>query len=150
MPKHPTQGLIGIKPRSQLPGERLPKDENQELSRAYIRGRNKKLTLSITQQEMEIAAGRNELIEKRHLQLQMAYLLTGLRQRILQLPRSLPRQLKDKNEHQMSAVESKCITQGRIKMHHLGRRFSKWISVVVARVKLVMGGESRVFSAGGC
>jgi len=49
----------------------------------------------------------------------------------------------------MSAVESKCITQGRIKMHHLGRRFSKWILVVVARVKLVMGGESRVFSAGG-
>ena len=35
----------------------------------------------------------------------------------------------------MSAVESKCITQGRIKMHHLGRRFSRWISVVVARVK---------------
>ena len=28
--------------------------------------------------------------------------------------------------------------------------FSKWISVVVARVKWFMGGESRVFSAGGC
>jgi hypothetical protein len=50
----------------------------------------------------------------------------------------------------MSAVELKCITQGRIKMHHFGRRFSSWISVMVARVKLVMGGESRVFSAAGC
>ena len=50
----------------------------------------------------------------------------------------------------LSAVESKCITQGRIKMHHLGRRFSRWISVVVARVKWLLGGESRVFSAVGC
>ena len=35
----------------------------------------------------------------------------------------------------LSVVELKCITQGRIQMHHLGRRFSKWIWVVVARVK---------------
>ena len=35
----------------------------------------------------------------------------------------------------VSAVESKCSTQGRIKMHHLGRLFSRWIWVVVARVK---------------
>jgi hypothetical protein len=46
---------------------------------------------------------------------------------------------------EMSAVESKCITQGRIKMHHLGRRFSKWISVVVARVKWLWAARAAFF-----
>lgn len=45
----------------------------------------------------------------------------------------------------MSAVESKCITQGRIKMHHLGRRFFRWISVVVARVKWLWAAGAAFF-----
>jgi hypothetical protein len=51
---------------------------------------------------------------------------------------------------ELSAVESKCITQGRIKMHHVGRRFSRRISVVIARVKWLCAAKADVFSAGGC
>ena len=104
MAKHPFQGITGTKQRKELPGERLPRDENQELSRQYIASRNKKLALAIEREEQDLQVKKGELISKRLLAFQVGFLLTGLRERILRLPHTLPRQLQDKSEHQMAAI----------------------------------------------
>jgi hypothetical protein len=53
---------------------------------------------------MLLAKSRNQLIEKKLVMLQAAYLLTGMRQRVLSFPHALPRRLVGKNEHEIGQI----------------------------------------------
>ena len=72
------RGVQGAKPRLKLAKEELP-----ELSREYLRIRNQQMQTKNLSAEMMLAERRGELIEKRLVEQQAAYLLVALRQRIL-------------------------------------------------------------------
>jgi hypothetical protein len=93
----PASGIKGSKggPASQ-PRMRLPKmpappeaSELQEQSSIYLRERNKQMRAKRLRAEMELAFDRNQLIEKALVEKQLAYLLIGMRQKILALPGKL-------------------------------------------------------------
>lgn len=83
--------MEGSKPR--LPGTKgngnPSKAEVQKLSREYLRIRNRQLAARAFTAEMLAAKARNELIEKRLVVAQASYLLTAMRQKILNLQRAL-------------------------------------------------------------
>jgi hypothetical protein len=91
---HPTLGVKNAKPRlSSRPGPKIG-----ELSEEYLRHRNDQMrTMNLTAQ-MLLAERRGQLIEKRLVERQAAFLLLSLRQRILAVPDRLARQLVNIDE----------------------------------------------------
>ena len=86
---HATLGVKGAKPRlSSRPGPRIGK-----LSEEYLGIRNRQMSTKALTAEMQLAERRGELIEKRLVERQAAYLLLSLRQRVLAVPDRLARQL---------------------------------------------------------
>lgn len=77
------------------------KTEPPELSREYLEIRNAQMRTKNLTAEMNLAERREELIEKRLVERQAAYLLVALRQRILGVPHAYARRilgLKDATE----------------------------------------------------
>jgi hypothetical protein len=86
---HPTLGVKNAKPRlSSRPGPKIGK-----LSEEYLTVRNRQMSVKARTAEMILAQQRGELIEKRLIERQAAYLLLSLRQRVLAVPDRLARQL---------------------------------------------------------
>jgi hypothetical protein len=86
---HPTLGVKNAKPRlSSRPGHEIGK-----LSEDYLRVRNRQMNTKALTAEMILAKQRDELIQKDLVVKQACFLLTAMRQRILQIPHSYARQL---------------------------------------------------------
>jgi hypothetical protein len=86
--QHATTGVAKSKPRFKPAKEELP-----ELSRTYLEVRNRQMLNKAKVAEMELAERRCELIEKRLVEQQAAYLLVALRQKILNVPQTWCRKL---------------------------------------------------------
>jgi hypothetical protein len=85
---HPTQGVKAAKPRLKPAKEELPK-----LSREYLEIRNAQMRTKNLTAEMVLAERRGELIEKRLVERQAAYLFVALRQAILNTPQAWCRRI---------------------------------------------------------
>ena len=74
---HPTLGVKGARPRlSSRPGAQIGK-----LSEEYLGIRNRQMSTKALTAEMQLAERRGELIEKRLVEQQAAYLLVALRRK---------------------------------------------------------------------
>ena len=93
--KQPIAGLKGIKPRLEKPNGKLSREEAQKLDYEYRIHRNQALQLRNHREAMLLAKSRGQLIEKKLVTLQAAYLLTALRSRVMAEPSSLARRLVD-------------------------------------------------------
>ena len=86
-PPGPSVKASGLK-RSRLP--KLPKTptpaEWEELSAEYLTERNAAMRSKRLKADMELASARGELIEKRLVERQLAFLLIAFRQALLRLP----------------------------------------------------------------
>jgi ribosomal protein S21 len=94
--KQPIAGLKGIKPRLEKPNGKLSREEAHKLDREYRIHRNQALQLRNHREGMLLAKSRGQLIEKKLVTLQAAYLLTAFRSRVLAEPSSLVRRLVDR------------------------------------------------------
>jgi hypothetical protein len=91
---HPTLGVKGAKPRlSSHPSPKIGK-----LSEEYLGIRNRQMSTKALTAEMQLAERRGELIEKRLVEQQAAYLLVALRQAILNTPQTYCRRLMGLND----------------------------------------------------
>lgn len=81
--KQPIAGIAGTKPRGPKPeGDgRLSKQESRALDREYRMQRNQALQLKNHREQMLLAKARGELIERKLVEFQAAYLLIAMRQR---------------------------------------------------------------------
>jgi hypothetical protein len=89
--------LPGIKTN----GKPASKEEISRLSREYLKIRNDHQRVKMLSAQMTLAQERGQLIEKRLVEQQAAYLLVALRQRILAVPHAYARRilgLKDVTE----------------------------------------------------
>jgi hypothetical protein len=91
--RQPITGLSGIKPRLRKPNGKLSREEAQQLDREYRVHRNEALQLRNHRESMLLAKARGQLIEKKMVMLQAAYLLTAFRQRVMVEPSNLARRL---------------------------------------------------------
>jgi hypothetical protein len=95
----PPAGITGskpIRPRFKSAREELP-----ELSRIYIEERNAKLALQRREAEINLAEREGRLIARRAAKVQLGFLLTGLRQRLLSFAYALPARLEGKSAHEI-------------------------------------------------
>ena len=106
MPRHPTDGIKGSKPRiSSVGGNGKPtKAEISKLNEEYLIHRNSQMRCKAEMAQMQAAEKRAELIPKREVLLRGGWLLTGLRAQMLSFPHSLPRLLVGKSEHEMLLI----------------------------------------------
>jgi hypothetical protein len=88
MQRDPTTGVKGAKPRFKPAKEEIPK-----LSREYLKIRNRQMSTKALTAEMTLAQQRGELIEKKLVEKQAAFLLIAIRQRILNLPTTYARRM---------------------------------------------------------
>ena len=94
MHRHPTQGIKGAKPRLPQTNGKLPtKAEISRLSKEYLEVRNVQMRAKAFMAETNAAARRDELIEKRLVEQQAAYLLVAMRQKILNIPQAWARRM---------------------------------------------------------
>jgi hypothetical protein len=94
MHRHPTQGIKGAKPRLPKTNDKLPtKAEISRLSKEYLEVRNVQMRAKAFMAETNAAARRDELIEKRLVEQQAAYLLVAMRQKILNIPQAWARRM---------------------------------------------------------
>ena len=92
-PPEPVDGVKGAKPRFKSAREEMP-----ELSREYLQIRNAQMRTKHLTAEMALAERREELIEKRLVEQQAAYLLVAMRQAILNVPQTWCRRLMGLND----------------------------------------------------
>ena len=86
---HPTLGVKGAKPRlSSRPGPQIGK-----LSEEYLKIRNRQMNTKALTAEMQLAERRSELVEKRLVESQAAYLLVAMRQAALNIPQAYARRI---------------------------------------------------------
>jgi hypothetical protein len=107
MSRHPTPGIPQSKPRlPEAPGNGSPasKEEVAKLNREYLAARNRQMSAKAFMVEAQAARQRGELLKKFDVKLQLGFLLTGLRQRLMSLSYSLPRQLAGRNEHEIGRI----------------------------------------------
>jgi hypothetical protein len=107
MSRHPTPGIPKSKPR--LPeasgnGSPASKEEVAKLNREYLAARNRQMAAKAFMVEAQAARQRGELLKKFDVKLQLGFLLTGLRQRLMSLSYALPRRLIGKNEHELGRI----------------------------------------------
>jgi hypothetical protein len=99
MARHPIDGIKGSKPR--VPGVKsaeradgkVSRAELSRLNREYLESRNRAQAAKAATAEMEIAQRRGQLISRKLVGFQAAYLLTIFRQRTLLAPVSITRKL---------------------------------------------------------
>jgi hypothetical protein len=95
----PTTGVEGSVPRFKSAREELP-----ELNREYLIRRNAKLQAQAFMAETEAAERRGELISRKLVKLQAAFLLSGLRQRVMSFAYALPQRLVGKTQHEIAQI----------------------------------------------
>jgi hypothetical protein len=97
MHRHPTQGIVGSKPRipksDATDDSKAKKARISKLSEEYLRTRTEHQHVKLLTAQMELAARRGELISKKLAQTQLAYLLVCMRRQLLSLPGALAGQL---------------------------------------------------------
>jgi hypothetical protein len=98
-PERAVKGVKGSAPRFRRAREELP-----ELSRVYIEERSAKMALQRRAAEIDLAEREGSLISRRRAKIQLGFLLTGLRQRLLSFVYALPRELAGKNEHECGRI----------------------------------------------
>jgi hypothetical protein len=98
-PEKIVEGVKGAAPRFKSAREELP-----ELSRLYIQERNAKLAAQRRVAEIDLAEREASLIPRRRAKVQLGFLLTGLRQRLLSFSYALPRRLVGKPEHDIGRI----------------------------------------------
>ena len=96
----PTQGVAASKPRFKSAREELP-----ELNRNYLISPNAQIRAKTLTAEMVLAERRGELIEKRLVEQQAAYLLVALRQKIMQVPQTHARRILGLSDYGSSSSE---------------------------------------------
>jgi hypothetical protein len=106
MPRHPTDGIKGSKPRLPSAGGngKPTKAEISKLNKEYLESRNRQMRAKAEMAEMQASERRAELIPKREVLLRAGWLLTGLRAQMLSFPHSLPPLLVGKTEHEMLVI----------------------------------------------
>ena len=84
---HPTQGAEESKPRFRPKGkmDELTRQKISELSEEYLRQRNDQMRAKNLTAQMALARERGELIEKRLIERQAAFVFVSFRQRMLNL-----------------------------------------------------------------
>ena len=92
-PANPVQGVKESKPRFKSAREELP-----ELSRSYLEIRNQQMRTKNLTAEMELAERRGEVIEKKLVERQAAYLLVAMRQAALNIPQPYYRRILNVKE----------------------------------------------------
>jgi hypothetical protein len=92
------RGVKGAKPRLKPAKEELPR-----LSRDYLLIRNRQMLTKNLTVEMQLAERRGELIEKRLVEQQAAYLFIAFRQKILALPHTHARKMVGLGDAQQAA-----------------------------------------------
>ena len=92
----PMRGVKGGSPRFKSAREELP-----ALNRLYLEERNAKLALQRKGAEIDLALKEGTLIPRRRAKVQLGFLLTGLRQRLMSLSYALPPRLEGKNAHEI-------------------------------------------------
>jgi hypothetical protein len=95
-PEKIVEGVKGGSPRFKSAREELP-----ELSRVYIEERNAKMAMQRRAAEIDLAAKEGTLIARRAAKVQLGFLLTGLRQRLLSFAYALPARLEGKSAHEI-------------------------------------------------
>jgi hypothetical protein len=95
-PEKAVRGIKGGSPRFKSAREELP-----ELSRIYIEERNAKMAAQRRGAEIDLALREGTLIPRRRAKVQLGFLLTGLRQRLMSLAYALPPRLVGKSEHEI-------------------------------------------------
>jgi hypothetical protein len=98
-PEKAVSGIKGGSPRFKSAKEELP-----ELSRIYIQERNAKMAAQRRGAEIDLALREATLIPRRRAKMQLGFLLTGLRQRLLSFSYALPRRLAGKPEHDIGRI----------------------------------------------
>lgn len=93
MSRHPTQGVQNSKPRVPKADGKATKAEISKLSAEYLRTRNRTQAAKAEASEMELAQKRGALLSKRLACLQVGYMLTCFRQRVLAEPATLASRL---------------------------------------------------------
>ena len=97
---HPTLGVKNAKPRlSSKPGPRIG-----ALSEEYLEIRNLLLRAMAFLAEWAAAVRRGVLIQKRLVTTQASYLLTAMRQKILNVPQTYSRRLVGLNDREIAQV----------------------------------------------
>jgi hypothetical protein len=95
MSRHPTDGIKGSKPR--IPGAggngKVSKAELSALNREYLSSRNRTQTAKAEAAEIALAEKKRILIPKKLAALQVSYLLSIFRQKVLAAPVAITRQL---------------------------------------------------------
>jgi hypothetical protein len=89
--KQPIAGIAGLKPRAAAPKPdgKLSKQEAHMLDAEYRRARNETLKLKNSREVMLQAKACGELIERKLVQTQAAFLLVAMRRAALALPQAL-------------------------------------------------------------
>jgi hypothetical protein len=98
-PERAIPGVKGGSPRFRAAHEELP-----ALNRLYLEERNAKLGLQRRAAEIDLALREGTLIPRRRAKVQLGFLLTGLRQRLMSLSYSLAPRLVNKSEHEISQM----------------------------------------------
>ena len=98
-PERAIPGVKGNAPRFRAAKERLP-----ALNRLYLEERNAKLALQRKAAEIDLALREGTLMPRRRAKVQLGFLLTGLRQRLMSFSYALAPQLEGKSVHEMSQI----------------------------------------------
>src|SRR5882672_3087475 len=98
-PERAIPGVKGNAPRFRAAKERLP-----ALNRLYLEERNAKLAVQRKAAEIDLALREGTLIPRRRAKLQLGFLLTGMRQRLLSFAYALPPRLVNKTEHEIGRL----------------------------------------------
>ena len=153
MHRHPTQGIAGSKPRipkSDAADDKAKKARISKLSEEYLRTRTEHQHIKLLAAQMELAARRGELIEKRLVELQAGYLLTCFRQRVLAEPAALARRLaaggflEEKHEHEAQEMVKGDLCAMLEELSELPSRISDpdWMEKIDADLRAEGEGES--------
>ena len=107
MSQHPTQGVLGSKPRPKIGGNGQPsnKAEMQRLSREYLTHRNRQMEAKAFLAETEAQRRRGELLDKRRIAAQIGDVFVALRQAILNFaPRYASQMVGLRDEHEAKQI----------------------------------------------
>src|SRR6266850_1241981 len=98
-PERAIPGVKGNAPRFRAAKEKLP-----ALNRLYLEERNAKLAVQRKAAEIDLALREGTLIPRRRAKVQLGFLLTGLRQRLMSFSYALAPRLEGKSAHEISQI----------------------------------------------
>jgi hypothetical protein len=110
--REPVEGIKGAKGPTRLRESKVPRQPETEasvkLGEQYLRERNKQMRAKRLTAEMELALARGELIEKKLVSRQLAFILISFRQSVLAWPGKLRAAIGEGFTHEM-AQKARCL-----------------------------------------